>query len=566
MSENAAAKTMPKLQELEVTGVKEELEENVRGYLQKFISMPFSSRDLDSAHSDVTSALEAFGYYFSHIKLTLNDDQDTLFVQIELGQRLHWDTIDIDISSQDIDSAFVGDLIASLPLRQGNAVRHDDYQQSKAALESALLERGYFDFTWVKRRLIINKTIRQASVVLFLNAGRRYQFGELVIPEKVKAQNYIRQLAPFKKGAYYQAQQLLDFNVSLGETGYFSSVRVSPLLKQRSDQMVPIQIDANEKPANSYELGGGYSTDLGPRIRAKWSKPWISHKGHFFESNLALSEQLQDVSASYTIPVNDPIHDSWRLIGGYQYQNEINEGIVTKTWNVQVQRQTLTTDKWIRTLHLKRMHEMTMQELAGKSLAPFRTEMLIPGMSYAKKRALGGTTPYWGVEHLLAFEIASDEVISSTSLLKFSWHNAWLRSFGSKHLFIGRLNVGGILTKEIQAVPFNMRFFAGGDQSIRGFSYQSIAPKDVNGSLLGGKYMMTTTVEYNYHIFPNWRIAAFIDSGIVSNDMPLKKWSVGAGIGLRYLTPIGPIRVDHAWGVSKESKSTRLSIVIGPEI
>ena len=113
-------------------------------------------------------------------------------------------------------------------------------------------------------------------------------------------------------------------------------------------------------------------------------------------------------------------------------------------------------------------------------------------------------------------------------------------------------------------MPFNLRFFAGGDQSIRGFSYQSVAPYE-NDVLLGGKYLATASVEYNYQFMPNWRLALFIDSGTATNDFS-ESWAIGAGFGFRYETPVGPVRLDHAWGLSKESKSTRLSIIIGPEI
>ncbi|AZZ99166.1 BamA/TamA family outer membrane protein [Pseudoalteromonas sp. R3] len=225
-----------------------------------------------------------------------------------------------------------------------------------------------------------------------------------------------------------------------------------------------------------------------------------------------------------------------------------------------MQRQWLTSGNWVRTAFLKREHETSEQD--GETL---KTEMLIPGVSYAKKQSLGGMLPYWGNERLISVELASESLVSSTSLIKVRWKNAWLRNIAQQHFFVTRLEAGAIVTDDIEAVPFNMRFFAGGDQSIRGFAYQSVAPRDDEGKLLGGKYLATASAEYNYQFMPNWRVALFVDTGTATDDFK-DKWALGTGFGFRYLTPVGPIRLDHAWGLSKDSKSTRLSIVIGPEM
>ena len=83
--------------------------------------------------------------------------------------------------------------------------------------------------------------------------------------------------------------------------------------------------------------------------------------------------------------------------------------------------------------------------------------------------------------------------------------------------------------------------------------------------MIGGIYLISGTVEYNYQFAESWRAALFVDSGTATNDFT-DRVEVGAGLGIRYLTPVGPVRIDHAWGLTKESNSTRLSITIGPEI
>ncbi|BBN80971.1 outer membrane protein assembly factor [Pseudoalteromonas sp. A25] len=556
---NVRAQTPWVLKHVNISGAHSEAQNNVEGVIQGYLTQPFDKQQLANIRVSVAQALQAMGYYHSHITVAQKPNHETLDIHIQLNEPLLWNEINIDITSDAKRDEVLHKLLAQLSIKANKVVRHDQYEQSKSALESMLLERGYFDFKWVKNELLIHKRKRLAKVNWHLDSGPRYRFGKLTISKHTQASQYIQSLATFNYNAAFDSALLSDYTLALNATPYFRSAKVYPLLKDRQNGLLPIKVDVLDKPANSFEVGGGYSTDLGAKGRLKWSRPWITENGHFFEGNLSVSERRQDITGSYTIPVADPNNDVWRVLGGYQINDDVQQGIDSKIWNVQLQRQWLTDDNWVRTAFVKREHETTEQD--GER---FKSEMLVPGISYAKKQNKGGATPYWANERLISLEVASDSLVSSTSLVKARWNNAWLRSYEQTHFAISRINLGAIVVDDIQSVPFNMRFFAGGDQSIRGFSYRSIAPKE-GAKVIGGKYLVTGSLEYNYQFLPSWRAALFIDAGTATNDFS-QKWSVGAGFGIRYLTPVGPIRLDHAWGVSKASKSTRLSIVIGPEI
>ncbi|NOU50664.1 outer membrane protein assembly factor [Pseudoalteromonas sp. JBTF-M23] len=556
---NVNAQTPWSMQHISVSGIDGETKSNVEGFIQGYLTQPFDQQQQANIRLSVAQALQAVGYYHSQIVITGKPNDETLNINIELKEPLNWSEISVVITSAAKDDKAVSELLTNLPIKVNNVVRHDVYNQSKSAIESLLLERGYFDFKWVKSELLINKKERLASVNWQLDSGPRYHFGELRVSKNTQASQYIQSLSTFEYNSQFNSSRLSEYTLALNATPYFSSAKVYPLLKDRKDGLLPIRVDVVDKPANSFEVGGGYSTDLGAKARLKWSKPWVTVDGHFFEGNMSLSERRQDVTGSYTIPVADPNNDVWRVLGGLQVNDDLQQGVDSRIWNVQLQRQWLTDDNWVRTAFIKREHETTNQD--GEV---FKSEMLLPGISYAKKQNKGGATPYWANERLISLEVASDSLISSTSLIKARWNNAWLRHYEHRHFVISRINVGAIVVDDIHSVPFNMRFFAGGDQSIRGFSYRSVGPKEGNKEI-GGKYLVTGSLEYNYQFLPSWRAALFVDAGTATNDFS-EKWSVGAGFGLRYLTPVGPIRLDHAWGVSKDSKSTRLSIVIGPEI
>ncbi len=537
----------------------DELRKNINGTLKPLLSQPFSQSLENKLLSQTERALNALGYYQAEITLSPLEQSSSLKIEVEIGEPIRWKSIQIEIKGEANKDSFLQKALSGLPIKANEIVNHENYEQTKRLLESTLISKGYFDFKWLSHKLEIHKQKNFAVAKFKLDSDNRYRFGKVEVSRHSLAKKYIQSLAPFEENTLYDESLLSEYNLALNKTPYFSAIKVYPQLQNRKNNLVPIRIEVVDKSANTFEVGGGFSTEIGAKARFKWSKPWITEDGHFFDGNLFVAEKQQRITGSYNIPVSNPNDDLWRVTTGYALEDELTDGVNSKIWNVQLQRQWLTSSNWVRTAFIKREHETTTQ--AGVT---DKTEMLIPGISYAKKQAIGGVTPTWGQRTLISLEFASDDLISSTTLLKAQWEQAWLRKFALKHWFIARLEAGVIVTDDINEVPFNLRFLAGGDQSIRGFAYQSVGP-DEEGKIVGGKYLMAASLEYNYQFMQNWRLAFFVDSGTATNDFS-ESWAVGAGFGIRYITPVGPVRIDHAWGLSKESKSIRLSIIIGPEI
>lgn len=556
-SDDACAESVV-LQQIEVPDLDETLAKNIRAYLQSVINKPFDQIDSDYVQKQSQNALQAYGYYAPEITLSWADEGKSLVIKVVLNQQLVWNRVTITLSGQAQDDEALSELQQQLPLKVGNPVAHSDYETSKKQLEDTLLERGYFDFKWVRNQLRISKSNSRASAQLSIHSGPRYQFGPINITGSQIAELFIRDLAPFRTGDPFYSEQLSEYNVALNETPYFNSVRIYPMLNNRKDNEVPIHVEVVNKPANSFEVGGGFSTDLGAKARFKWSKPWITKDGHYLDSNLSISQKQRDITTSYTIPVGDPIQDLWRLSSGYKLEDELVDDNFSEVLTVQLQRQWLTSSNWVRTAFIRREKENYRIEDMSRT-----THMTIPGISWAIKEKRGGTLPTHGEEHLFAIEGATERLASSSNMLRLQWRSAWLTSF-ERHYLYSRLDLGAIVSKDITDIPYSLRFYAGGDQSIRGYSYQSITPEE-NGEKTGGRYLVTSALEYQYQFAEKWRAALFVDAGTATNDFS-EGVSVGAGLGIRYLTPIGPIRFDHAWALSKENSSTRLSIVIGPEL
>nr|WP_235591114.1 autotransporter assembly complex family protein [Pseudoalteromonas sp. H105] len=543
----------------EINGISGDLEKNVGLYLKQLEGEKVTSTLLSHAKKQITSSLNALGYYKPIIELNLKDEH-SLVVTIERGPATRIADVSVTVLGAGKADPQLLDEIKSIKIKQGDILNHSRYDRARKKIERQLLELGYFDVKWQTHRLEVTLKTNSARVILTFDTGARYQFGELVIGGETQAAKYIRSLADFKQGEPYQATAVSEYNLSLSTTPYFISARVFADIANRANGQVPINIDVLHKPANSYEIGGGFNTTYGPKVRFKWAKPWITDDGHYIESNLNVSEPQQDISMAYTVPVDNPNDDLWRFSVGYKREDELTNDVYSKVLTGQLQRQWLTQNDWVRIAFLRRDRETFRIGDEERS-----ARMLMPGISYAKKESKGGTTPYWAEQWLISAEFGLDDAFSSTNILRLQLQNAWLRTYLDKHLLFLKANIGAMMVDDIDNVPYSLRFYAGGDQSVRGFAYQSISPKNEKGRLIGGKYLISGTVEYNYQFAQSWRLALFVDSGTATNDFS-DDVQVGAGFGFRYLTPVGPVRIDHAWGLTKKSKSTRLSITIGPEI
>lgn len=548
------------IKDYKIQGISGELEGNVELYIKQLVDEKNSKALKRHAKSQVEMSLKALGYYKPTIKISFDNAEQLLIVNVERGPVTRVADIKVTITGSGKDDAEFMSVVNSIKIKQGDFLNHGKYEAARKRIESQLLELGYFDAKWHEHKLAVSLKNNNARVIFNVDTGPRYQFGDITIGSETPAEKYIRSLAEFKQGQPYKATEISDYNLALSSTPYFSSVRVYADIAKRKNNQVPINVDVLHKPANSFEVGGGYSTDLGPKVRFKWTKPWITEDGHYLESNLNVSERQQDISLGYTVPVDDPNDDLWRFSLGYKLEDELTNDLYSRIFTGQLQRQWLTDDDWVRTAFLRRDYETYRigdEEQSAK--------MLMPGISYAKKDTEGGTTPYKGYQWMMSAEFGLKDMMSSTNILRLQLQNAWLTTFADRHMLFLRANLGAMLVDNINEVPLSLRFYAGGDQSVRGFAYESISPEDEKGRLIGGKYLMSGTVEYNYQFAEHWRAALFVDSGTATNDFT-DRVEVGAGFGFRYLTPVGPVRIDHAWGLTKESKSTRLSITIGPEI
>ena len=511
----------------------------------------------------VTKASQALGYYQTDIlNLSLPPvDCQNLLITLTQGPRVVIRQSSVVLSGAgDMDDE-LSKQVLTFPLKVGDPLEHDKYESGKRRLQSLAQKRGYFDAKFAKQQITVDSETNAAHLELELVTGERYKFGRLLMPENEKASTLIKAVTTFKTGDFYHARKLAEYNQNLKLTGYFQQVVARPLLKDAEEYMLPIEVIMTSKATDIFNVGGGFSTDTGPRGRFNWQRPWVNLSGHSLSSEVSISAPEQNASLKYRIPLVDPLNNYFSLQAGLKAEND--NDTESETVSLAVQRHWGSVESiWNKIAFVRFEQENFKQGTEARQT----TNLLLPGATLSRYRSRGGLDVNWGDNQQFTLEGASESVFSDINLVRINLQSKWLRSF-AEHRFLMRAEFGAIVTNDFNQVPSSMRYFAGGDQSVRGFSYQSLSPLEDN-ELSGGRYLNVASVEYSFPVSPNWRMAIFADVGNAS-DEPLEELATGIGIGGSWLSPVGPLRVYIARGTpgNSELDSTwRLHFAMGPAL
>ena len=359
--------------------------------------------------------------------------------------------------------------------------------------------------------------------------------------------------------------------------------RLADMEKIRQTKVIPVVVTVNTDDPNSAEVGIGYGTDTEFRIRGQYRKALINDRGHSVEANIELSTIRQAFDARYNLPYKHPLEDTVSIFGGYEREQRRDKG---KDLGLEIDTATVGVERAIKPKGSAWQHTISgryrLDELNRKNKdvdqselpAPFnlrnsrfQQQSLLFGYGINKTETVGRIDPVQAFRQFYQLEVGSKSLLTDTDLaiLRAGWRV--IHSFGENndHQLVGRADIASIFTKDFEEVPYNLRFFAGGDQSIRGYDYKSLSTEQ-NGYLVGGQNLAVGSLEYNYQFKPKWRGAIFVDAGNAFDNKFNDPVKVGAGFGVRWSSPVGPIRVDVGAGVSEKSVPIRLHFFIGPQL
>ncbi|EML0298618.1 autotransporter assembly complex protein TamA [Vibrio parahaemolyticus] len=546
---------------LKLKGIDGALEDNVKAYLSSIPEKDYSTSLRFQARLDqsITEALNALGYYHAKISYSISEGNDELIVNIHKGLPVKIKVMDVVISGEAKEDEEFTNLIAKSPLKVGRILNQGEYDSLKSGIRNLALQRGYFNGDFKLNKLEVIPELNEANVRLHYDSGIRYHFGPVEITGSQIWENRVESMRPFEIGEPYLVSDVGEYNQNLSNTDWFSSVFVEPDLSKLEDgRELPIKVSLAPAAKNQIETGIGYSTDTGVRSTLKWKKPWVSARGHSFNTALSLSKPEQTITAGYKIPLDDVLREYYQLQFGLKHlDNRDTESLES---NLAVERHWLTDGGWHKTVYVRHLYENFSQGLQDDGV-----QFVLPGATFSRTRVRGGSMPMWGDKQSVTVEYGDPALLSETRVLRLLGRSSWIRGIGENHRGLFRLEGGANITEEFEKLSPSLRFFAGGDNNIRGYGYESISPVDESGALTGAKYILSSTLEYQYRVYGNWWAATFYDIGDAFNDTP--EWKSGAGVGIRWASPVGPVSFDFAWGLDeKPNNEFRIHFSLGPEL
>ena len=506
----------------------------------------------------VDRGLRVFGYYESSVRFERKKrpgKRDLLIAHVTPGNPTKLAGTDVQIEGEAAQDENFTALRKNLP-KEGELVEHQTYDDYKTSISRLALGRGYFDGEFKISRLEISPETYQAWWRILFDSGVRYHYGNITFNHSQIREDYLNNILNIKSGEPYLTTKLSELTNDFSSSNWFSSVLVQPNVNRKT-KTVDVDIILYPRKKNAMELGVGFSTDGGIHTQIGWTKPWINSRGHSFRTNLYISAPKQAIEATYRMPLlKNPLNYYYDFSAGWE--GEKANDTDTKALTLSALRYWNNAQGWQYFGGLRaRYDSFTQAKVTDKTL------LFYPTIGFTRTRLRGGTFATWGDVQKITFDVGNKAVLSETSFMKVQASSAWIRTYADNHRIIARAEIGYLHTKNIEKIPPALRFFAGGDRSVRGYGYKKIAPRDAQNQLVGGSRLLAGSLEYQYQFYPNWWGATFADSGLAADDFTTKALRYGAGIGVRWASPIGAIKFDIATPIRDKDNSKNIQFYIG---
>ncbi|WP_109512986.1 autotransporter assembly complex protein TamA [Pseudomonas ovata] len=549
--------------QVNVTPANAALKENIEGYIGSLGERDAAALEQFSpgAVQQARTAAQALGYYQARIDSEVKDGQQPqLILRIESGEpvRLRHVTVRVEGPAASMAAFKVP---KSTALQPGQPLNHGLYEDAKKLIQNQASRYGFFSGRFTHQQLVVDPRGGVADIDLVYDSGPRYTLGQVTFSGDTPLDpDLLRRMVPFKENTPYDSQLIADLNQAMQSSGYFEGVRVDATPTTAVEQAIPVNVQLETRKPRTMGLGLGFSTDVGPRGKANWTRHWANPQGHSYGFESELSAPRQNIGLWYDIPLDPPLTDKLRFAGGYQYEEIAGTDTLSKLLTLGPEWHSKLPSGWERVLSLKwQREEYRLGDDSGLST------LLMPGVSYSFLRSDNRIDPQNGYRLQFDAQVAAEGALSDTNLLRGSALLKGLTTIARDHRLLGRVQVGGNWTNGYASIPPSLRFFAGGDQSVRGYDYQTLSPTNSDGDRIGGRYMVAASAEYQYSIAEKWRLAAFVDQGNAFNSLDMPSLKTGVGFGVRWVSPVGPIRVDLAHPLDGDG-GVRLHFSMGPEL
>lgn len=509
---------------------------------------------------EAATALEPFGYYTPSITVSKhrNNENWQIDLTVATGPPVTIQELQILLTGPGKEDAALRKAVQMFPLHLNDVLDHQIYEEAKEKLIAVALDSGYLKAGFRNNRVEIRRKAQSASMKLQLDTGPRYTFGPITFSTDFVDHALLRKISPVKEGDLFSPKALIRLRQSLFSADYFNTVELDYDIEQTIAAIVPVHVILTPNLTHKYGVGLGYGTDTGARATLGYTNRLINRLGHQLDLQWQPSERKSNFGGIYTIPIGNPKKDRLTILGKYEIENFA--GTDSETWT-----STISHD------HFREQGEFStylrfLDEQYTTGLDTGHSALVIPGVKGSVFWADDRIATTRGIRITTSLIGSGAGMLADTSFLQAAVHTKAIYTFFEKWRCIGRADLGTTLTDDIYSLPPSLRYYAGGDQSVRGYGYKKISPSDTAGNVIGGKNLFTYSLELERVLFDEWRGAVFFDSGTVMNTFSKFTLQSGAGIGVRWNAPFGQIRLDLAKPLDDENNSWRIHITMGADL
>ncbi|HMH68687.1 MAG TPA: autotransporter assembly complex family protein [Pinirhizobacter sp.] len=540
-------------------------------YTSRDVTAAQVRRLYEQAPDQVREGLKPYGYYEAEVTGDIAQEGNNWRVTLHVKANTPVKITEVNVSIDDTVARLprIRGAVTGVKNLKGQVMDDGVYEGARDRVGAMLTSSGYLDARLTRHTVEITRAEHAAVITLAWETGQRYRIGHIAFKGSQFRDGFLDRYLPFHEGDYFSQDQLLQLQQALNGADYFSVVNVMPDIDNAKNGEVNVNVELAPAPRTIYTGGPFIGTDTGVGLRGGIEKRWVNDRGHKWKNEIVAAQRLKTLTSLYTIPMPGPDQRSFNF--GATFRDADTTTSTAHTLEL-VANETKLWHGWTRVIGV---HALTGTFTVGKKggetdntigIEHGRSTLLYPEISLSRK---SGDNPIFvrrGWSVTLTARSTVGTVLSSTSFTQFLADGKWIRSFAGNNRWIVRGTAGYTTTKDFSDLPPQLRFFAGGDRSVRGYGFESLGPRNDFDRVIGGKNLLVASNEVEHYFTRNWGMAAFVDAGNAFSGTDIRP-AIGAGLGVRWLSPVGMIRVDVGTPIRNDREhGIQLHVVIGPDL
>lgn len=504
-------------------------------------------RRVDQDSEQLRQVIRAEGYYAATLDARLDLERQPAEIKIEVDPGPRYRLNQVSLISPDggpLEVARIG--LDAIGLELGQPARSAEVLEAEREIALRLAERGYPLAGVPDRRVIVDHASRTMSVTYVVDPGPRADFGEVRISGAEDLnESYVKNRLSWEPGDRFDLRELEETRKQLIRSELFTSVKIVPATEMAADGTIPILIDVVERKPRSIGAAVSWSSSEGFGAEASWEHRNLAGHAERLETTLRLSQVLIGANAALRLP--DAVRPDLDVVAAAAIEREETEAFTARRISGSGGLEQRFSSKLSAGVGLSVSLEQEDDDEGEDAFTLFGVPAFVrydgtddPLDPSSGARADARVTPYYALFAETDYFVRSEAIASAYYAIDDE----------DRYVLAARGRVGTIWGAGRQELPASVRFYSGGGGSVRGYGFQELGPLDEDNDPLGGRSVIEFGGEMRMRVTETIGVVPFVEGGNVYVDMLPEIYQFdfryAAGLGLRYYTAIGPLRLDVA--------------------